>query len=296
MRVDTAAMNANLPQRIDAVIDYIQTHLGDALTLADIAQVACTSPFHFARLFRALTGDSVMNYVRQRRLSHAVTLLRCAPQRNVLAIAIECGFGSSEALAHAFRKQYGISPVTYRRNAKTLHPPQHKRFVMHETPSVTAIEPVFEDLPAFVAIGMAGEFAPLASMAIGQLWNEFNRRAEQIPNRIGIGAYGVCCPPGEGARDAEHFTYIAALQTSTLAEIPEGMTGVTIDAHRYAVFTHLGGLGSPLNATMRYIFGEWLPNSGMQVCGPDLEYYDEHFDPLTGSGAVRIYVPIEPRC
>ena len=287
-------MNSHLTNRVNASIVFIEAHLADPLALPDIAAVAHLSPFHFARMFREITGDTVMNYVRRRRLARAVELLRCVKHMNVLAIAIECGFGSGEALAHAFGKQYGIAPITYRRNAATLHLPRHRRFVMRDKAQPIALVPAFEDMPAFFAMGLAGEFAPLASTAIGQLWDEFNRRTPEVPHRLGKEAYGVCCLPGEGQRDADHFTYIAAVRTSTLDDIPAGMTGISIAANRYAVFSHTDGLGTPLHDTLGYIFGEWLPNSGLQVCGPDLEYYDEHFDPVTTNGAIRIYIPVKP--
>ena len=287
-------MNTRLTHRVNAALAFIEAHLAEPLTLADIASIAHVSPFHFCRMFRAFAGDSVMSYVRRRRLAHAVQLLRCAADMNVLAVAVACGFSSGEALAHAFGKQFGIAPITYRRNAATLHLPIHRRLVMTDTEQAAALTPVFEDLPSFFAIGCAGEFAPLASTAIGQLWNDFSGRMAEVPNRVGRCTYGVCCPPGEGQRDPEHFTYVAAVQTSTLATIPEGMTGVSIAANRYAVFTHAGGLGPPLTAAVSYIFGTWLGESGYQTCGPDLEVYDERFDPLTGSGDILIYVPIKP--
>ena len=287
-------MNANLSLRLNAAIAFIEAHLADPLTLAEIAGVAHVSPFHFARLFRSCAGDSVMNYVRRRRLARAVDLLRYGAGLSVLDIAVDCGFGSGEALAHAFRKQFGLAPITYRRNAGTLHLPIHRRLIMSDTEHGAALAPTFEDRPAFFAIGCAGEFAPLASTAIGKLWDTFNRRTAEVPNRVGDVAYGICCPPGEGQRDPEHFTYIAAVQTSSLDAIPDGMTGVSIAANRYAVFLHRGGLGPPLHATMRYVFGTWLGESGLQACGPDLEEYAANFDPQTGSTDIRICVPVKP--
>lgn len=286
-------MNRSLTSRLDRALAWIDEHLGDELTLNQLAQVAHVSLYHFARVFRALTGDSAMNYVRRRRLSHAVELLREQPRLTVLAVALQCGFGSHEGFTRAFAKQYGMSPVTYRRNADTLRLPIHRRFTMSDAVSSTpALVPTFETRPAFLAVGCAGEFKPLATMDISALWGTFAPRMGEISHRVGHSTYGICFPMGEGTRDPEQFTYIAAVQTSNLDDIPDGMTGVSMPACEYAVFTHNTGIGPQLGVTMRYIFGEWLAKSGHQLCGPDFEYYDHRFSPATGKGEFFVYVPI----
>jgi AraC-like DNA-binding protein len=69
-------MNENFHERMQRALDQIEASLSEPTTLSLIAEASHFSPYHFARLFRAMFDDSVMNYVRKRRLSHAAHLLK----------------------------------------------------------------------------------------------------------------------------------------------------------------------------------------------------------------------------
>lgn len=287
-------MNAHFARRLDRALDLIERELHQPLTLADIAAAAHLSEYHFARTFRALSGHSVMDYLRRRRLQHAIDLLEAAPGTTVLELALACGFGSNEAFTRAFRREYGIAPSTYRRNLGTLRLHRHRRLTMEQTHWDTPAPPTFVELPAFLAIGLADEAEPGQTERIGNVWTRFVPLMDAVPGRIGNDVnYGICCPL-EDARESDRFTYIAAVRVGSLDDIPRGMTGVQVPAARYAVFGHAHGIGPALVRTMRYIFGEWLPTSGMELAGMDFEYYDSRFSPATGTGEFFIYVPVRP--
>src|SRR4051812_27034793 len=92
---------------------FIESHFASELTLDDIAQCACVSRFHLARAFEAATGLSVMRYVRARRLGEAARRLADGAP-DILAVAIDAGYGSHEAFTRAFREQYGLTPEALR--------------------------------------------------------------------------------------------------------------------------------------------------------------------------------------
>src|SRR6202043_2719084 len=88
---------------------FIESHFATDITLEYIANIGGGSPFHMLRAFRAATGLSVMRYVRGRRLSEAArSLSNGAP--DILAVALEAGYGSHEAFTRAFRDQFGLTP------------------------------------------------------------------------------------------------------------------------------------------------------------------------------------------
>ena len=285
-------MKPDVHQRLQQAIDRIESGLREPLSLSEIADSAHLSAHHFARLFRSAFGDSVMNYVRRRRLNLAVDLLgnHC---HSILQIAVECGFGSNEAFTRAFKKQYGLSPLSYRRNRPMIHLPTHRSFTVNDLAAPVDIKPSLESRDSFFAVGCADEFQPGATQDIGRLWGRFAPRMAEVGNRVGAATYGMCLLPEEGERDPERFTYVAAVEVSGLEDVPEGMTGVEIPARTYAVFTYSGGLGPNLPKTMQFIFGDWLPNSDYELDGVDFEYYDDRFDPETGTGTFYIYVPVK---
>ncbi len=100
--------------RINRVIDHIQSHLGDDLSLDVLAKVACFSPHHFHRVFRVFTNEPLGQFVRRVRLERAASLLVWAPDRPITEVALDVGFSSPAAFARAFRERFGMSASEWR--------------------------------------------------------------------------------------------------------------------------------------------------------------------------------------
>ncbi len=101
--------------RINRALDYIDTHLQEELTLEGIARAAFFSPFHFHRIFTALMGEPVNQFVLRVRLERAAFLLRAHPSRTVTRVAMECGYGNPAAFSRAFRAAFGTTPTAWRK-------------------------------------------------------------------------------------------------------------------------------------------------------------------------------------
>jgi AraC family transcriptional regulator len=95
--------------------EYIEAHLQEPVTLHMLAEVAGYSPWHAARVFKALTGKSPFEYIRLRRLSQAAVRLR-DEQVRVVDVAFDFVFDSHEGFTRAFSKQFGLTPRTFSRN------------------------------------------------------------------------------------------------------------------------------------------------------------------------------------
>ena len=100
--------------RIARVIDYVEAHLGGALNIADLAGVACLSPSHFSRAFKATTGEAVWTYVLGRRCERARELL-ATTDRPIAQVAHDCGFANQAHLGRAFKARFGATPGALRR-------------------------------------------------------------------------------------------------------------------------------------------------------------------------------------
>jgi AraC family transcriptional regulator len=102
-------------RRLARVLYYIEANLEGDLTVARLASVACLSQFHFARAFKAATGQSPHRHVGARRLERAKELLRDA-DRALVDIALALKFSCQANFTRAFRRTTGQTPAQYRRN------------------------------------------------------------------------------------------------------------------------------------------------------------------------------------
>jgi AraC family transcriptional regulator len=115
MPIDVPAKVSTLPSnKLARVKDLVESSIDQDLTLDALANEAGYSRAHFLRMFRKSTGITPHQYVIQRRIEHAETLL-AANELGVAEIAVACGFSSQAHLTLAFRKHTGVTPAEYRR-------------------------------------------------------------------------------------------------------------------------------------------------------------------------------------
>ena len=102
--------------RVCAAMNFISSHLDRDSGLEEIAAAASFSPYHFHRIFRAVVGETVAGFTRRVRLEAAAGRLLARPDEEVTAVAIDCGFSSSQNFAKAFRQHFGMSPTEFRKS------------------------------------------------------------------------------------------------------------------------------------------------------------------------------------
>ncbi|ABW31164.1 transcriptional Regulator, AraC family [Acaryochloris marina MBIC11017] len=113
-RPELPTYEGGLPQRqLLKVLDYIDAHLGNEITLADLAVLVDISQFHFGRLFKQSLGRSPYQYLMLQRVERAKTLLKRTNQP-IVEIALECGFNSHSQFGRKFRQMTGMTPKVYR--------------------------------------------------------------------------------------------------------------------------------------------------------------------------------------
>lgn len=101
-------------QRYFKSIEYIENHLGDKISVHDIAAASHYSTYHYNRVFKALVGDTPKEYLRKRRLTLAAKRL-LTEEVGILEIALECQFDSQEAFTRAFKALFNMTPAQYRK-------------------------------------------------------------------------------------------------------------------------------------------------------------------------------------
>ncbi|GJM45314.1 MAG: AraC family transcriptional regulator [Gemmatimonadota bacterium] len=109
-------ISADYVRRVNRVIDHVLDHLDETLSLDCLAQIACFSPFHFHRIFSAVQGESLHDFVKRMRLERAAALIKNGDRRSLTAIALTCGFGSSADFSKSFKKHFGFPPSQFDRD------------------------------------------------------------------------------------------------------------------------------------------------------------------------------------
>ena len=110
--------------RVERAVDHIYAHYGEDIGLADLADVAGFSRFHFHRIFSGIVGETVGEFLKRIRLQHAASRLFDHPEESVTEVALAVGFSSSSVFARAFRERFGVTASQWRRRGRTTNPPR----------------------------------------------------------------------------------------------------------------------------------------------------------------------------
>lgn len=101
-------------ERLVSVCEYINSHCTENLTLEQVSEQAGFSKYHFARLFREFTGTTVHNYIIDRHILYAQSLL-ADESLPVTEVSMRSGFNSLSTFNRIFKKQMGCTPSEYRK-------------------------------------------------------------------------------------------------------------------------------------------------------------------------------------
>lgn len=274
----------------DEALWIIDRNLGGELSLGSIAAACGVSRFHMAHAFGQAAGAPVMDYVRARRLSEAAEQL-AAGAGNILEVALEAGYGSHEAFSRAFRARFGVTPEGVRRRGATDGLPLAERRFPPARPRPALAEPVRAQVGEVLVVGLADRSGfDVALQLTPTLWRRFMPDFGLIENRLPIPVGVMADADDDGA-----FTYLAGAEVSRFGAAPAGLVRRRIEPADYAVFTHPGHI-SAIPKTYAAIFNDWLPAHELTAAdAPVMERHQPSFDPATGLGGMKIWVPIAPR-
>ncbi|NOH98336.1 helix-turn-helix domain-containing protein [Vibrio sp. 99-70-13A1] len=106
-------MKTDYPIKLLPVIRYLEKNFNEPLNLKQVAELACLSPYHFHRIFKAVTGETLNEYIRRLRLEAAANELFYT-KPSITSVALEYGFSSSQSLAKAFKQHFALTPSQIR--------------------------------------------------------------------------------------------------------------------------------------------------------------------------------------
>ncbi|GGH75868.1 AraC family transcriptional regulator [Compostibacillus humi] len=283
-------------QKLLDSIEYIESNLDKNLEIEEIAKVACMSKFHFQRMFSMLTGYTVSEYIRNRRITVAAQEL-VHSKAKVIDVALKYGYESPEAFTKAFRKIHGVSPSAAKKNSQSLKAYPKLSFQIQLKGDVEMDYKIVEK-EAFTVIGKSIRTTTIGGenhRQIAAFWDESNKNgftAELAKSCGPLGLIGICL---DFDKKLENFSYLIGAE-KTMEQFPHDWEERTIPAATWAVFPVHGAMPHAMPKVWNRIFSEWFPATGYEHSGgPDMEVYVSEDDPSSDDYYSEIWVPIKTK-
>lgn len=278
-------------KKLSAAIDYIENNLDSDISYDEAARIACCSTFYFQRVFSYVSGISLSEYIRRRRMTQAAFELQRGNTK-VIDVALKYGYRSPTSFNRAFQSVHNIPPNAARNMGSTLNAYPAIRFSVQ----VTGGNAMAYHITKKQFMRMVGVRIPLVedmeenyriipefwtSVLAGNLFSEICGLSNQSPHGIlGVSVY----------ESPERIFYYIAVATDK--PVPSDMLAFEIPSAAWAVFEDNGHFKENVQKVFRRFYTEWLPFSGYEYAGlPDIEVYPVCQEtPISGHSEVWIAI------
>ena len=257
-------MNAPYQDRIFRVIDHIYANPAADLSLDELADMAAMSRFHWHRVFRAVTGETLAEAVRRIRMGRAAYWL-ISTDWPMGKVGGACGYPNLQSFTRAFADLHGLTPAAYRKRGALI--PSVAPSAKGEHPMLPV---TIRNLPARRIAAMPHKGA---YHTIGQ---SFEKAGAVFATR-NLGAHiqgmvGVFLDDPSATPEPELRSLAGVIVAPDIA-VPAPLQDVVVAGGRHAVMTYRGPYAG-LTAAYDFLYCTWLPGSGQEVgAHPVFEHY-----------------------
>lgn len=286
-----------LVEALQKAIDYMEEHLLEELPMEAIARHAHVSPSHLYRTFMILTGLSIGDYIRRRRLTLAAQELTSTSSK-VIDLAYKYGYDTPEAFARAFRKQHGVTPSEARRAEGALQ--AYNRLVIQVT--LKGAEPMkyrIVEREAFQAVGLK-RVCPCPSddesggpTGIPEFWSECGANGtipmldELIDGQV-QGVLGITDNYNPATNTVDYWIAVERAK-----DVPDRLAALQFPAAKWAVFEVRGPATTAIVEAWKQIYSEWIPSNGYEILNvPAIEAYTDP-DPFSPTSVNEIWLAVK---
>ncbi|MFM9318818.1 GyrI-like domain-containing protein [Streptococcus sp. ST16] len=272
--------------QFNQTMDYLEQQLTGEVDMKRFQQLSGYSYPLFSRLFSILADMTLAEYLRNRRLSEAVTDLRESTEK-VIDIAMKYGYDSADAFSAAFKKFHGATPSEVR-NGKTYRFFPKLQLSLKITGGKN-MDIKIQKKPAFTVAGVLLE--AIDNSQCPSAW-EHLYATHSFESLEGLGSgqsFGVCSDVKEG----EIINYIAAYDVTDKAKAEElGLSIKEIAEAEYAIVPVKGPIPESIHHAWKYVLEIFFPETGYRHSGaPDFEVYTEG-DMWSADYQMELWIPV----
>jgi AraC family transcriptional regulator len=266
--------------RFRKVLEYIDAHLDDDLSVERLSAVAAFSKYHFHRQFTELFGIGVYKYLRLMRLKRASKHLAFHGGTQISDIALASGYEGPEAFSRAFKKILGQSPSEFRREPQwarwhAIYEPLSELRIHHMSDKYTIAQVEIIDFTDTKVAALEHRGDPkLVGNTVRKFieWRKQNKLSPQVSATFNV----FHDNPTE--TDDCRIDICAATQRD-VADNPYGVTSKTVPGGRCAVLRHIG-TDDTLGEAVTFLYAQWLPQSDEELRDFPLYFRRVSFFPL----------------
>lgn len=260
----------DLKETIIKTIDYIEENLYNKISLDDISIHTGLSKYYLHRIFKSLTGESIIEYTQGRKLTSSINELLNTSMR-IIDIALNYGFDYEQSYIRAFRKTFGCTPLKIRSEKTSLSLVLKEKININDILSLgnsVTYTPHFVFKQKFNLVGIKHKILSKSGDRSANAYGRdfFYNHKHKITNAINPQEYfGFTDWSSDG-----FIYYIPSTQVYDLNSIPEGMTSISIPSHKYVVFRFVGffrpdDLNSRhLGRLLVQLYRKWIFKSGYE--------------------------------
>ncbi|MEA5057903.1 MAG: AraC family transcriptional regulator [Anaerotignum propionicum] len=278
---------------------YIEEHLTEEIDYSEISRIAYCSEYHFKRMFSFLSGITLSEYIRRRRLTLAALDLKDRDLR-IIDVAVKYGYGSADSFSRAFHSMHGFLPSEARNeNIQLKAYPRmtfqlsikggcemNYRIVEKEQFKLVG----FKKRVPIVFEGVNPDIAKMTELLTPDVIKQLKSVSNVEPIGIISASTNFSEERMEETGELDHYIGVATSKN----EIAE-FDILEIDASTWAVFESIGPFPDTLQNVWGRIYSEWFPSSGYEVArGPEI-LWNESPDTSNPKYKSEIWIPVKKK-
>jgi len=253
--------------RMRRVLDHIDAHLSEALSVEALSEVAAFSPFHFQRQFSALFGMGVYRYIQLVRLKRASYRLAFRETESITEIALDSGYEMSEAFSRAFKQRTGQTPSAFRSEPDWI--PWQATFGSINRTRRTVMTDSFTDDEVSIVDFPETPIAIMEHRGDPALIGDTLRRFIAWRKRMGLSpqtsaTFNLLQTDPETCAPEDFRMGICVATKREVVSDENGISPGLIPAGRCAVL-RLKGSSDDLRPAATFLYADWLPRSGEEL-------------------------------